>query len=239
MATTYTTNVRLQMPAASDRHWDVPLNANAQYLDSLNALSGLAVTTLEAPSASLSCRISAGTFVKSNGTLVTFGGTASLALPAGVTSFVWLTDSGVPGVGLTYPATTYVPLAQVTTAVTTILNISDTRAAYQSVGANTVFVAKAGDTITGLLQIVSPSTGTAILSIDPINQLIGFFGATPASQAAKIIAMTDSTGGTAGGTLVNVGSTYTQANLNNNFASLTATVNALVAAFKRHGLMSS
>jgi hypothetical protein len=227
MATTYTTNVRLQMPAASDRHWDVPLNANAQYLDSLKALGGLAVTTLEAPSASLSCRISAGTFVKSNGTLVTFGGTASLAIPASVTSLIWLTDSGLPGVGSVYPATPYLPLAH------------DARAAYQSIGANTVFVAKAGDTISGPLQVVSPSTGMAVLSIDPVNQLVGFFGVTPATQTAKITAMTDSTGGTAGGTLTNVSSTYTQGILNNNFASLTATVNALVTAFKRHGLMSS
>jgi hypothetical protein len=239
MATTYTTNVRLQMPATSDRHWDVLLNANARYLDSLNALGGLAVTTLETPSASLSCRISAGTFVKSNGMLVTFGGTASLALPVSATSFVWLTDSGLPGVGSVYPTTPYVPLAQVTTVATTILQINDTRAAYQSVVANTVFVAKAGDTISGPLQVVSPSTGTAVLSLDPVNLLIGFFGVTPATQAAKITAMTDSTGGTPGGTLTNVGSTFSQATLNNNFASLTATVNALVAAFKRHGLMSS
>jgi hypothetical protein len=239
MATTYTTNVRLQMPAASDRHWDVPLNANAQYLDSLKALGGLAVTTLEAPSTSLSCRISAGTFVKSNGTLVTFGGTASLAIPASVTSLIWLTDSGLPGVGSVYPATPYLPLAQITTSATTILQINDARAAYQSIGANTVFVAKAGDTISGPLQVVSPSTGMAVLSIDPVNQLVGFFGVTPATQTAKITAMTDSTGGTAGGTLTNVSSTYTQGILNNNFASLTATVNALVTAFKRHGLMSS
>ena len=63
--------------------------------------------------------------------------------------------------------------------------------------------------------------------------------ATPASQAAKVTALTDSTGGTAGTTLANVGTSFSQATLNNNFASLAATVNALVAALKRHGLMSS
>ncbi len=72
-----------------------------------------------------------------------------------------------------------------------------------------------------------------------MNQLIGFFGTTPSTQAARVTALTDSTGGTAGTTLVNVGTSFSQATLNNNFAALAATANALVAALKRHGLMSS
>ena len=238
MATTYTTNVRLQKPSAADRHWDVPLNANADYLDGLAAVGGLAVTTAEAPSVSLTCRIAGGAYLKANGTIGTYAG-GTLSLAASATSKVWLTDAGVPGSGSAWPTTPNLPLAQVQTGPSTILQIVDARIPYQSVGASTAFVSKAGDTVSGALQVANPSTGTATLSVDPIGQLIGFFGTTPATQAARVAALTDSTGGTAGSTLANVGTSFSQATLNNNFASLAATVNALVAALKRHGLMSS
>lgn len=238
MATTYTTNVRLQKPAAADRQWDTPLNANADYLDSLAAVGGLAVTTLEVPSASLSCRIAGGAYLKSNGTVGTYPG-GTLALAANATSYIWLTDGGTLGSGPAWPTTPNLPLARVQTGPSTTLQIVDARIPYQSVGANTAFVSKAGDTVSGALQVANPSTGAAALSVDPINQLVGFFGTTPATQAARVAALTDSTGGTAGGTLANVGTTFSQATLNNNFASLAATLNALVAALKRHGLMSN
>jgi hypothetical protein len=238
MATTYTTNVRLQKPATADRHWDVSLNANVDYLDGLAAVGGLAVTTLEIPSASLSCRIAAGTYLKSNGTVGTYAG-GSLTLAASATLYVWLTDAGAAGSGTGWPAAPYLPLAQVETGTSTITQVVDARAPYQSAGANTAFISKAGDTVAGVFQVANPSTGTDVLSIDPVNQLIGFFGTVPTTQAAKVTTLTDSTGGTAGTTLANVGTSFSQATLNNNFASLAATVNALVAALKRHGLMSS
>jgi hypothetical protein len=238
MATTYTANVRLQKPAAADRHWDVPLNSNADYLDGLAAIGGLAVSSLESPSASLSCRIAAGTYLKANGTVGTYAG-GSLALPASETSYVWLTDAGVPGSGTAWPSTPYLPLAQVQVGPSTILQVVDARVPYQSVGANATFVSKAGDTISGALQVTNPSSGAAALSVDPVNGLIGFFGAAPAAQVAKVSALTDSTGGTSGTTVANVGTSFSQATLNNNFASLAATINALIAALKRHGLMSS
>jgi hypothetical protein len=239
MATTYTTNVRLQKPATADRHWDVQLNANADYLDGLAAVGGLVVTTLEMPSASLACRISPGTYVRANGLLAAFAGAGSLTLPASTTSYVWLTDAGVPAAGAAYPAIPYLPLAQVITGPSSISQVNDCRAVYKCVGENTVFVAKAGDTISGVLQVRSPSTGTAVVSFDPINQLVGFFGAPPASQAARVSPLIDNTGGSAGPALTNVGGAYSQASLNSNFASLAATVNAMVTAFKRHGLMSN
>ncbi len=238
MATTYTTNVRLQMPATADRQWDIPLNANAEYLDGLAAVGGLAVITLEVPSASLSCQIAAGTYLKSNGTVGTYAG-GMLILAASMTSYVWLTDAGVASSGTAWPAAPYLPLAQIQTGASTITQVIDARIPFQSAGANTAFVSKAGDTVGGVFQVANPSTGTDVLSVDPVNQLIGFFGTTPATQAARVTALTDSTGGTAGTTLTNVGTSFSQATLNNNFASLAATVNALVAALKRHGLMSS
>jgi hypothetical protein len=239
MATNYTTNVRLQKPSTADRQWDVPLNANADYLDGLAAVGGLTVTPLEVPSASLSCRVSAGTYLKSDGSLGSFAGASSLALAPGATLFVWLTDAGVPGTGAAFPTTPHLRLAQVKTGPATILQVVDARMAYQSVGANTVFVAKAGDTIAGALQVTSPTTGTPVLSLDPTNQLIGFFGTAAATQAPRLNPLTDSTGGTASDVLSNVGASFSQATLNNNFASIAAKVDALIAALKRHGLMSS
>ena len=206
MATTYTTNVRLQKPAAADRQWDVPRpSANADYLDGLAAVGGLAVTSLEMPSASLSCRVAAGAYIKANGTVGTYAG-GSPALPASATSYVWLTDAGVLSSGAAWPTAPNLPLARVQTGASTITQVVDARVPYQSVGANTAFVSKVGDTISGILQVANPSTGTDALSVDPVNQLIGFFGATPATQAARVTALTDSTGGTAGTTLSNVGS---------------------------------
>jgi hypothetical protein len=239
MATNYTTNVRLQKPSTADRQWDVPLNANADFLDGLAAVGGLAVSPLEVPSASLSCRVSAGTYLKSDGSVGSFTGASPLALTPSATSFVWLTDAGVPGTGAAFPTTPHLRLAQVRTSLATILQVVDARMAYQSVGANSVFVAKAGDTISGALQVTSPTTGTPILSIDPTNQLIGFFNTAAATQAPRLNPLTDSTGGIVSDVLPNVGTSFSQATLNNNFASLSAKVDALITALKRHGLMSS
>ena len=75
---------------------------------------------------------------------------------------------------------------------------------------------------------------------DPVNRWIGFFGATPATQAAALAPLDASaTGGVAANALVDVGGSFAQATLNNNFASLAAKVDALIAALKRHGLMAS
>ncbi len=69
--------------------------------------------------------------------------------------------------------------------------------------------------------------------------MIGFFGASPASQAPALTPLTSSSPGVASDTLADVGTAFSQAVLNNNFASLAAKVDALIAALKRHGLMGS
>ena len=75
---------------------------------------------------------------------------------------------------------------------------------------------------------------------DPINRLVGFFGATPASQAAALTPLVgERPSGVASDTLADVGTSFSQATLNNNFASLAAKVDALIVALKRHGLMGS
>lgn len=79
----------------------------------------------------------------------------------------------------------------------------------------------------------SPNGGGGGLNIGVSDGLIGFYETTPvvqpsgASQAA-VTSVTDSTGGTADGTLADVTATYSQSTLNNNFADLAAKVNANV-----------
>ncbi len=59
------------------------------------------------------------------------------------------------------------------------------------------------------------------------------------SQAAAIVSLTDSTTGTANNTVTDVGAAFTQATLNDNFADLTAKVNAILAALRGAGLIDT
>lgn len=52
------------------------------------------------------------------------------------------------------------------------------------------------------------------------------------AQVAALTTLTDSSGGTAGATIVDVPASYTEATLANQLASLTAKVNAIIAALK-------
>lgn len=52
------------------------------------------------------------------------------------------------------------------------------------------------------------------------------------AQIAALVALTDSSGGTASDTIVDVPASYTEATLANQLASLTAKVNAIIAALK-------
>ena len=75
----------------------------------------------------------------------------------------------------------------------------------------------------------------AVLLINALETATGVIG-----EAQSAIAdVTDSTGGTADGTLDDAGASYTQATLNNNFAELATKVNAILAALRAHGLIES
>ena len=134
MSTTYTPRAALGKPATIDRNWDVPLNANADALDAVNAIGALAVTPTELPSASLRVRVAGGTFINASGIYTAFGGSASLTLPASATTNVWLSDSGVLSSGPSWPAagTNHVRLATVTTNITAVASINDQRAVLRS-----------------------------------------------------------------------------------------------------------
>jgi len=239
LATTYTTNARLQMPGTADRFWDTPLNANANMLDSLTAIGSLVVTATETPSATLNVRVTGGSYGMANGTIGSFAGAAPLAMPASSTTFLWLTDAGVLTAGTAFPATGHVRLAQVVSGPTTITQVTDQRVQCGTRGSGLGFVLKSGDTVNGPLLIASPGSGTAVFAADPNQKLIGFFGVGPTTQAPALPPLTDATTGTAGATIANVGTAFSQGALNNNFASLTAQVNALIFTLKRHGLMST
>lgn len=71
------------------------------------------------------------------------------------------------------------------------------------------------------------TTGTKIGTAT--TQKLGFWNATPVVQPASAnqAALTDSTGGTAGTTISDVGAAFNQATLNNNFATITRLLNQL------------
>ena len=242
MATTYSANARLQKPGTSDRQWDVPINANTDALDAMTAVGSLVVTTTETPSATLQVRVSAGTFVKSDGTLGSSLGTPILAVPASSTAYLWLDGSGSMVSGSAFPTSAHLRLAHVVSGATSISQVVDERVQCMVAGSGLGFVLKAGDTISGSLTISAPTPGggnAPLVVADPVNRLIGFFGATASTQAPSINSLTASTGATASDSLADVGTSFSQATLNNNFASLAAKVDALIAALKRHGLMAS
>ena len=239
MATTYSTNARLQKPATSDRNWDVPINANVDALDGMSAIGGLVVTTTETPSATLNVAVSPGNFVNSCGLVVGFAGAAFLAIPASSTVAVWLTDAGVLSTGAAFPTSVHIRLAQVVSGPSSLIQVVDERIQCRVAGTGMGFLLKAGDTMTGTLTVASPSTGASQFVADPVNGLIGFFGVAPASQAASLVPLTSTSAGVASNSIADVGSTFSQSVLNNNFASVVSKVDALIATLKRHGLMGS
>lgn len=85
--------------------------------------------------------------------------------------------------------------------------------------------------------ILNATTGTKIGTAT--SQKLGFWNATPVIQpaGANQAAITDSTGGTASFTLVDVGAVFSQANINNNFASLSRQVDAFRTALVNAGII--
>jgi hypothetical protein len=126
MATTYTTNAKLQKPAAGDRTWSTPLNANADALDGLTAIGALCGAPHEIPSASLNLDVSAGTYVKADNSVGVYAG-GTIALTASIANYVWLTGSGVLTKGSAFPTTPHVRVCVATCDGTKITAIADAR----------------------------------------------------------------------------------------------------------------
>lgn len=190
MSSTYTTNLNLEKPGNNDGGWDVPWRAVLDYLDALTPLGTLAVERTEVPSASLNVKVSAGSFRKADGTAVAYAGTASQAMTASSTNYVYLTDAGVLTVNTTgFPAGNIVPLATVVAGGSTITSVTDVREYAMSFGASvpagtvtSVAIAAPGIfTVSG-----SPVTGSGTLTLALATQAanVVFAGPTTGSAAA-------------------------------------------------------
>ena len=84
-----------------------------------------------------------------------------------------------------------------------------------------------GGTIQGATITGGESASVITGSLTHTGSSVGLNGATPVARAAAIGQITDSTSGTADGTLQNVGASFNQTTLNNNFADLAAKINAI------------
>jgi hypothetical protein len=245
MSSTFTTYVGMEIPGTNDTGWDVPIRATINTIDGLSAVGSLAVALAEHPSASLNVKVAAGSFRKSDGTIVSYAGTSSQAMTASNTNYLYLTDAGVLTVNTTgFPASTFhVRLATVVADTGTITSITDARLPWVSSGANgnTVYLALAGGTLTdGANVAVGSTTGTKIGTAS--TQKLGFWGATAIVQpsGSAQAAITNSTGGTASTTLSAVGATNSgdvSGTINNNLASLWNLQNAMRTAMVNAGLM--
>jgi hypothetical protein len=173
MANTYTPNVQLAMPAPGDRIWNVPVNGNAQVLDALAPVGALAVVTTEVPSSTLNVHVATGSYLRQDGTIGTYAGSASQTMTASTTNYLYLdlTRSGMCVVNTSsFPATAHVRIATVVAGPSSITSIADARVAFNVVGSFADGVNLTFGTATGT-QI-----GTAA------NQKLGFFGKTPIAQ---------------------------------------------------------
>ncbi len=86
----------------------------------------------------------------------------------------------------------------------------------------------------GATGVELKSNGTVRFKCD--NTGIGFFNTAPVAQPTRVGLLTDATGGSGATTLVDVGAVPTQANINNNFASVLLKINALESVLHGNGL---
>jgi hypothetical protein len=193
MSNTYTNNIALATPAYNDPGWDVPLRSNNSLLDGQQALGALGVAFTEQPSASLNVKVAAGTFRNSAGNLVSYVGTAPVAMAPNTTNYLYLTDAGVLTVNTTgFPASAFhVRVATVVTGSSTITQINDARVPWSSGGnaLSTIYLALAGGTFTDASGVVTVGCGTAHGTKfgAGTTDLLAFYGAAPVAQQANSI----------------------------------------------------
>lgn len=239
MATTYSPNCRLRTPALNDPGWKDALDADRAFFDAVPAIGGLCVVPAETPSSTLGVQVSAGAYRKSDGTVGTYGGGAFSA-PASATTYLWLTDAGVLTSGSAWPASSsaVVRLASIVAGTASVV-VADSRVAATVTGSSpSPYLPLTGGIVGGPFTVEPAGGGVDTFAVVPSAGTVGFFGATPATQAATTATLTDSTGGVAGNAVSPAGAAYSEATANDNVASLTAKVNVLIAAMKRHGLMA-
>ena len=143
MANTLTPNLQMVVPGVGTTGYAALVNAVLGFLDALAPLGALAVAPKDVDpatglSTSLRVQVNAGTFVKSDGTLVGYAGTGGspLTLTAATTTYLWLTDAGVLTTGAGFPAagTKCVRLAAVTCDASKVTAVADCRVTCVSAG---------------------------------------------------------------------------------------------------------
>lgn len=192
MSTTYSTNVGLGCPADSDRSWGIPIRATITQLDALDAIGPLGVRPAEIPSTTLNVSVAAGSFRKSDGTLVSYAGIATQALTASATNYMYLSDAGTLVTNTTgWPATTFhVRLATVVVGASTITSVTPARVPWLAAGKNlnTVYLALVGGTLDDSGGVVTVGLGSTNGSkVGATGDKVGFLGAAPALQQANSV----------------------------------------------------
>lgn len=195
MSTTYRNASNLRQPAYNDTGWNTVLDANFDDLDASPLYGGLCCSLKEVPSGSLNVKVSAGRYRKADGTLATYAGTASQALTASATNYVYLTDAGALTVSTSaWPAAFHVPLAVAVTGGSTVTTLTDSRVPLVSSGAalSTVFLSLAASDASGVV-VVTTGTTNGVRIGSGISDKLGFWGATP----GPVPTVTGSRGGNA------------------------------------------
>ena len=131
-----------------------------------------------------------------------------------------------------YDASNYVNLDVSSSGVVTL----------NAVGSGAKFVFSDAVEINGSLtlsaQNIVTDTTTGMKIGTGTTQKLGFFNATPVTQRANIGQLTDLTGGTPGTSVDDVGSSFDQSTLNDNFATLVQKMNAVEQVLQDLGLTS-
>lgn len=190
MPDAYTPNLNLDMIAAEDTDYVERYASTLAYLDTLTALGSLAVASVDMPNDNLNIKVAAGSFRKADGTLVVYAGTASQAVTAATTNYVYLDDSATLHVNTTGFPTNCVRLATVLAGPTNLLSIADARVPWTLVGVGTPTIAGgtgagssptatvAGNDRAGVITVFTGSgpTGSAVVATVTFSAA---FGATP------------------------------------------------------------
>ena len=127
MSTSYTTNLKLGQPATGDRGWGETTNTTLSTVDVLAPIAAGCVTLHEVPSASLNVAVAPATVLKSDGTIGTYAGGTS-TLNSNTTTYLYLNTGLSLNVNTSsWPNTSHVRLATVTTNSTTVTGVTDAR----------------------------------------------------------------------------------------------------------------
>jgi hypothetical protein len=173
MSTSFTANLKLGEPAIADTGWGPIINTDFTTLDALTPVGHLAVTPHEAPtSTSLTVDVSAGFFIRQDGTPQSYAGVTGFAIPSNTTKVLYLdgTASWALTIAAAYPATAHVRLATVVAAAFVITSITDNRKCFPV----------CGSMAEGANLTLGTTTGTQIGTAS--SQKLGFFGKTPIVQ---------------------------------------------------------